>query len=71
MFQFAMPGPTVVTEPQRVVAELGRSFDGWALASWFVEPNAWLARHSPIDCLRSHLPDVLAAARADRYVTTG
>ena len=71
MFQIDMSGPTVASGPQRVVAELGRSFDGWALASWFVEPNAWLARHSPIECLRSHLPDVLAAARADRYVTTG
>ncbi|MBC7705911.1 MAG: hypothetical protein H7274_18445 [Rhodoferax sp.] len=71
MFQIDLPGPTVATGPQRVVAELGRSFDGWALAGWFVAPNAWLARHSPIECLRSHLPDVLAAARADRYATTG
>ena len=71
MFQFAMPGPTVAVGPQRVVAELGRGFDGWALASWFVEPNAWLASHSPIECLGLHLPDVLEAARADRFVTTG
>ena len=71
MFQFAMPGPTVAAGPQRVVAELGRGFDGWALASWFVQPNAWLASHSPIECLALHLPDVLAAARADRFVTTG
>lgn len=71
MFQFAMPGPTLALGPQRVVAELGRGFDGWALASWFVEPNTWLASHSPIECLGWHLADVLEAARADRFVTTG
>lgn len=71
MFQFAMPGPTVAVGPQRVVAELGRGFDGWALASWFVEPNAWLASHSPIEYPGLHLPAVIEAARADRFVTTG
>ena len=71
MFQFAMPGPTVAVGPRRVVVELGRGFDGWALASWFVEPNAWLASHSPIECVGSNLPAVLEAARADRFVTTG
>jgi len=71
MFQFAMPGPTVASGPQRVVAELGSTFDGWALASWFVEPNTWLASRSPIECLDLRLPDVLGAARADRFVTAG
>ena len=71
MFQFAMPGPTVATAPRRVVVELGRSFDGWAVANWFVQPNAWLASHCPVECLNSHLPDVLEAARAYRLVTTG
>jgi hypothetical protein len=70
MFQFDMAGPTVAAGPQRIVAELGRSFDGWALASWFVQPNSWLTSHSPIECLNSRLPDVLAAARADRFVST-
>ena len=71
MFQFEMPGPKVAAGPQRVVAELGRAFDGWALASWFVQPNTWLASHRPIECLGSGLPDVLQAARADRFVMTG
>ena len=71
MFQFERQGPTVAAGPQRVVAELGSSFDGWALASWFVQPNSWLANHSPIECLGSRLPDVLEAARADRFVATG
>jgi hypothetical protein len=71
MFQFDTPGPTVAAGPQRVVAELGRSFDGWALACWFIQPNSWLASHSPIECLGSRLPHVLEAARADRFVMTG
>ena len=71
MFQFAFPGPTVAAGPQRVVAELGRNFDGWALASWFVQPNARLANHSPIEWLGSRLPDVIGAARADRFVARG
>ncbi len=71
LFQFDLPGPTVAAQPQSVVAELGRNFDGWALASWFVEPNAWLANQRPIESLASHLPDVLEAARADRFVRTG
>ncbi len=70
MFQFALPGPTVAAGPQSVVAELGRNFDGWALAGWFVQPHAGLANQSPIACLGSRLPDVLEAARADRLVTT-
>jgi hypothetical protein len=64
-FQFASPGHALADGPQRVVAELGRSFDGWALAGWFVAPNSWLASR-PIECLDSRLPDVLEAARADR-----
>jgi hypothetical protein len=71
MFQLRLPGPAVAAAPQRVVAELGRGFDGWAVASWFVQPNTWLASHSPIECLGTRLPDVLDAARADRFLTTG
>ena len=71
LFQFDGPGPTLARGPQRVAAELGRGFDGWALASWFVQPNAWLADNTPIAWLPSRLPDVLAAARADRWVGKG
>jgi len=71
LFQFVLPGPMVAAAPRRVVAELGRDFDGWALASWFVESNAWLANQRPIECLTSRLPDVLEAARADRFAMTG
>lgn len=71
MFQLHMPAVVVAAKPQRVVAELGSGFDGWALAGWFVRPNSWLADNSPIECLGSRLPAVLDAARADRFVATG
>ncbi|WP_210544802.1 hypothetical protein [Rhodoferax sp. PAMC 29310] len=62
LFQFDMPGPKVALGPQRITAQLGRGFDGWVIASWFVRPNAWLENHSPIECLSSRLPQVLEAA---------
>lgn len=71
MFQFVLPGHELAEAPQRVAAELGHSFDGWAMASWFVQPNSWLAGHRPIEDLHERLPEVLAAARADRFVATG
>jgi hypothetical protein len=64
MFQLDMPGSKVAPGPQRVAAELGRGFDGWGIASWFVQPNARLESHSPIECLSSRLHGVLEAARA-------
>ncbi len=65
------PGPALATGPQRVVAELAGCFEGWALASWFVRPSTWLAGSPPIACLGSRLPEVLQAARADRFVVRG
>lgn len=71
MFQFALPGHAVAEGPRRIAAELGRGFDGWTLASWFVAPNSWLANRSPIECLGPRMPDVVQAARADRFAMTG
>ncbi len=71
LFQFALPGHAIAEGPRRVAAEFGPAFDGWSLASWFVSPNSGLANHSPIDCLGTRLPDVMQAARADRFAMTG
>ena len=71
MFQFDFSGTKAAAGPRSAVAELGPGFDGWALAHWFVQPNGWLAGRRPIECLDTHLPDVLEAARADRCVTAG
>jgi hypothetical protein len=57
--------------PQHVVTELGPGFDGWSLAQWFVRPNSSLDGRLPLDCMSASLPDVLAAAREDRYVAGG
>jgi hypothetical protein len=70
MFQLDSSGLQIAPGPQRVVAELSQSFDGWRLASWFVQPNSWLASRTPIDCLGSCLKEVLDAARADYFVAT-
>ena len=60
------------TAPVRqVLDEFGATWDGWELASWFVEPNAWLDEQAPVDRLADALPRVLEAARADRFVRLG
>jgi hypothetical protein len=56
---------------RQVLGELTNVFDGWALAVWFIQANAWLENKKPIDLLDSGLSSVLNAARADRYVALG
>jgi hypothetical protein len=69
MFQFDMSGLAVESGPQSVASTLGLGFNGWAIASWFVEPCSWLGDHRPIECLGSRLSEVLYAARANRDLT--
>lgn len=54
-----------------VVAELSAVYDGWELATWFVQPNPALAGGVPIDRIDGDPDAVLQAARADRYTVTG
>lgn len=70
LFQLASGGGAAAA-PQRAVAELGIEFDAWALAHWFVRPNSCLNDDLPVDCLRTRLPEVLQAAREDRFVAIG
>jgi hypothetical protein len=65
LFQFDMPNLSIETKTKLVTSSLGYGLDGWALASWFVEPNPWLGSDCPIQCLESRLSDVLYAARAN------
>ena len=51
---------------QRVLDELRDVLDGWALARWHVQPHAALGGRRPLDLPAQALPEVLAAARADR-----
>lgn len=68
MFQFERPALAVKPAPQRVLAEVHRQADRWRVAAWFVQPCPALADRSPVDVLDSNLPQVLLAARADRFI---
>jgi hypothetical protein len=71
MFQFDLRDLSVRPSARMVLAELGTGFDGWARAAWFAQPNGWLQRRKPVDLMNTALPEVLTAARADRFVACG
>jgi hypothetical protein len=71
MFQFDLNDLTLRQGSVQVLAELATAFEGWTLAAWFVQRNAWLNHRRPVDLIDAHLQEVLAAARADRFVATG
>ena len=71
MFQFHVIDLSARQEVCRVVDELAAVFDNLMLAIWFTEPNAWLQCKKPVDMIEHYFSDVLAAARADRYVARG
>ena len=54
-----------------VLSELVLVYDDWHIAKWFSLPNPWLADCTPADTLASNAPEVLNAARAERFVATG
>ena len=70
MFQFEPGDLSMRPGPRQVIFELGGFRQGWALAKWFVQPNAALNGRLPIDLMQSDLDDVLAAARSDRCAET-
>ncbi|MEQ1685044.1 MAG: hypothetical protein ABL916_15460 [Burkholderiaceae bacterium] len=73
MFQFDLRDLWVKPNPnaRRVLTELAGEFDGWALALWFAQPNDLLHGARPVDLLDASLPDVLQAARTDRFIAAG
>jgi hypothetical protein len=71
MFQFDLRSLALRPGPQQVLAELAAEFDGWALATWFAQPNCWLDGAAPVDLLESNLAAVLVAARTDRFIAVG
>jgi len=50
------------------LSELVVVYDDWDVASWFSLPNPWLQDCTPADSLACAAPEVLNAARAERYV---
>lgn len=71
MFQFDPRDLSIRPGSRQVLAELASAFDGWRLATWFTEPNAWLDAARPIDLIDVDPAEVVQAARADRFVVAG
>lgn len=71
MFQFDRGTLSVRAASRQVLGELAADFDGWSLALWFAQPNAWLHQRRPVDQLDTNLPQVLEAAQADRFIAAG
>lgn len=71
LFQFTRLDMQPQVELARVLAELTPVCDAWELATWFAQPNPWLADRTPVDTMATDLPALLNAARAERFVANG
>ena len=71
MFQFNPAGMTLRAGLGAVLSELTAICDNWEIATWFAEPNAWLADCAPADVLAAAPTQVHHAARAERFVQAG
>lgn len=71
LFQFNPVGLTLRAGLGGILAELRGVYDDWELATWFAQPNPWLADYTPADALAMTAPQVLNAARAERFIKVG
>lgn len=71
MFQFNHVNMTRLPGLEDALSELVGACDDMEIANWFSLPNPWLADCAPADALASAAPEVLKAARAQRYVSAG
>lgn len=69
MVQFNRSTMTLVPGFEEIQAELAAVYNDSDVAQWFSLPNTWLADRSPANALVSAAPEVLIAARAERYVS--
>lgn len=67
-FQFNRLGMTPRPQLHPVLQELNNVYDPWEIGCWFARPNPWLSGRTPVDALLPHLPEVLQAARAERFI---
>ena len=67
-FQFNRPGMTPHPQLRPVLQELNTVYDPWEIGCWFARPNPWLDQRTPVDALRANLPELLHAARAERFI---
>lgn len=71
MFQFDLRDLSVKPGLRAVLAALAPVFDAWEATEWFIRPSEWLEGRCPCDRFQHHLPEVLMAARTDRFVVAG
>ncbi len=71
LFQFNLRDMTLQPSLGDALSELVGVLDSWAVANWFSQPNAWLAGAIPADAWATSAPEVIQAARAERYVALG
>ncbi len=71
LFQFNPVGLSLRAGLKDVLTELLGVSDDWEVAAWFARPNPWLAERAPADMLAVAVPQVLSAARAERFVVIG
>jgi hypothetical protein len=68
LFQFARTDMGLLPGMAPVLAELVPVLDGWEMAEWFVRATPALHDASPLQLLPQGLPEVLDAARLDRFI---
>lgn len=68
LFQFNPVGLSLRAGLIPVLDQLLAVGDDWVLATWFAQPNPWLGERTPADMLAVAAPQVLNAARAERFV---
>lgn len=71
MCQFDLSNLSIKQALRQVRSELPKDMDGWVLAAWLAEPNAWLMGLKPVDLLDTDPPALLRAARADHMIAQG
>jgi hypothetical protein len=71
LFQFNHVDMTLQPGLGDTLSELVEVYDDWEIANWFALPNPWLADCTPADTLVAAAPEVLNAARAERFVAAG
>lgn len=71
IFQFEIGGTVQKNSARQVILELADTFDDWEKVVWFVQPNVWLEGAKPLELMERQLPEVMHAARADRFVAAG
>jgi hypothetical protein len=65
--QFDADNGRPLTVVKDLIDVLGRYYDGWALALWFVTAHAWLNDKRPIDLLKRNPRKVLEAAQQEMH----